>query len=1237
MTSAAAASPMARADLEAHRGRARELGAGVVQAVFRLIKQSTLHASDNQAVVRQIEETAAIVSEYGAKTGMNVSILFAQGSVFVAGQLLKANRTVYEGAIELGATLRKLGLVELTIARDAKAADIQALGQVVADAVRGQPSEYLTRPTPRVLLRPAAEATIERGVTLENLTHEQTIVRTYASAVVVMRRFYEAMSRGNAALPQRIKRVAQSLVELSEGDVPAFLGVTGARNANHDGAGKAINTAILSLAMARQITSDRLVLARLAMAALLFDVGRPRVVGASAQGRPGIQPTLSVQQEEELPVATAVTLLSFGRINETTIGRTVMAFEAHWLRQQASLGPVYDGAFAPTLQARILAIAKTFNDLVTPQPGLEPLGPNESIAQIELTSGDAATRTALRLLVAALGVFPLGALVELSTGEVAEVLSTPTLPSQYARPRVRIVFDEAGGMADIGEVDLAEPSQPGEPSRSIVRVVSLPDAALAETASGARAVSVDRSGPASAVRTAVAPPTSKQTDRAGDRSSVAKPHEERMSDPKNDALKASDAASRHRTQGPSPVPSAPAALAPPGRPDPTATGDFTRTPLVHLLVYMIDQELTGTTVLSVPGVEHCIYFDRGVPSKIKTGTMTATLDRVLLELGLVDETSLYEALAEVAKYGGLLGRALVMKGRMDNPALLRALKVQLVRKLSAMFELPDTTTYAYYQGANLIATYGGPELTPAEPLSIIMMGIRARAHDPRIDAMLTRLTGRPLGIHPQADLRRFGFEKVELAVVDVLRAQRMSLEQLVQAGVAQERAIRLVIYALAITRCLDLGVPGRPPILASASASVPEPRPSSSVTVSSTHPSVAQPAVPPAPASVGQPAATPAPPGVARATSAPAPASIAQPAATPAPPGVARATSAPAPASVAQPAAPPPPPPSANAWPAPAASARPVVSSPVAVARPVAATPSAAPSPASAPRPLPAASGAAAPPSATAVPAAPSVPGDRRAEIVDRHAKIDKLDHFQILGIAQDATPAQIQSAYFGLAKSWHPDRLPSDLADLKPQVSKVFARVSDAYQVLNDEKTRTAYVKEVKAGGGTPESQEKLSRAVEAAFEFQKAEIFLKKNELQNAENSLRAAVTGDPEQPEYLALLVWVRAQRRGEPPALAPGQSTSFYDDLIETLDAILKKEPRYERALFYRATLLKRAGRLDGALRDFRLSAEINPKNVDSVREVRLASMRNKQGGADAPPSSQRATEPTSSMFGKLFKK
>src|SRR6185369_150003 len=138
-------------------------------------------------------------------------------------------------------------------------------------------------------------------------------------------------------------------------------------------------------------------------------------------------------------------------------------------------------------------------------------------------------------------------------------------------------------------------------------------------------------------------------------------------------------------------------------------------------------------------------------------------------------------------------------------------------------------------------------------------------------------------------------------------------------------------------------------------------------------------------------------------------------------------------------------------------------------------------------------------------------------------------------------------------------------------------------------------YLKSLDAPSNTARNaaeEEQVVRAVNAVLEFQKADALLKKNDIAGAERHIRLASDADPGQPEYMTLLAWITALRRGEPKGLPQGAVSSHYDDLIQMLDEVLRGDPQYERALFYRGTLLKRAGKNDKALRDFRLAAEIN---------------------------------------------
>ncbi|KAL4103511.1 hypothetical protein QTP88_018877 [Uroleucon formosanum] len=65
----------------------------------------------------------------------------------------------------------------------------------------------------------------------------------------------------------------------------------------------------------------------------------------------------------------------------------------------------------------------------------------------------------------------------------------------------------------------------------------------------------------------------------------------------------------------------------------------------------------------------------------------------------------------------------------------------------------------------------------------------------------------------------------------------------------------------------------------------------------------------------------------------------------------------------------------------------------------------------------------------------------------------NKKDFYNILGVPKNASQKEIKKAYYQLAKKFHPDTNKGD-----PSASKKFQEVSEAYEVLGDEKKRSTY-----------------------------------------------------------------------------------------------------------------------------------------------------------------------------------
>jgi curved DNA-binding protein CbpA len=263
-----------------------------------------------------------------------------------------------------------------------------------------------------------------------------------------------------------------------------------------------------------------------------------------------------------------------------------------------------------------------------------------------------------------------------------------------------------------------------------------------------------------------------------------------------------------------------------------------------------------------------------------------------------------------------------------------------------------------------------------------------------------------------------------------------------------------------------------------------------------------------------------------------------------------------------------------------------------------------------------------------------------RAEL---EALVSRLDgtHYEVLGVAQDSTVGIIQNAFFALAKKWHPDRLKPEVADLREQATRVFARVSQASQVLTDAAARHAYDQSL-TGGDTAEEAEQVQRVLKATNAFQKAEVLLKRGNLALAEKEALVAYENDPSQADHIALYAWIQSQK----------PSADLTDAALQ-LERAVKAEPNNVRVRWYRGQLLKRLGRNREAVQDFRFIIERDPRHTDAQREVRLYAMRRgnrppsdppvtpgaSAGASDSqnPPRKSNPPPAKPGLFNKLFKK
>lgn len=439
----------------------RDKGSEVLLAMFRLAKNALVHAIDNDAVTKTAAQTHRIVTDFGATVGGYVSITFVEGTIFVCGQLLRASRMIYESATEFGRLLARCGASEITLTADVTIDDLLKFATELSIAARDpeQRGRLLAAEISNMTVR-QVDSTLQRDDE-GSLPIEEQILRLYATALVVMRRYYDKLARGRMVMPHKVKRIAQRIVSLSDSNEGALLAMTTMANAHRDDAGRAVQSAILSVVITRRLTDNRVILAQIAMSALLADSGRVRLTGAGAERLTA----LTEDAEATIPQITSAIAISTGGVNVQSALRTVTMFETTFTEHERALGPVYKRLMSPTVQSRVLRVVRALLELLAPRDTSRPMSPLDALAKISKMPN--IDPIAYKLLVAAIGVMPVGSVIEFDSGEWGIVIGPSSNPMAISLPRIKLLTDRSGQpFPTPKEIDLGRP----EPGRTFPRI-----------------------------------------------------------------------------------------------------------------------------------------------------------------------------------------------------------------------------------------------------------------------------------------------------------------------------------------------------------------------------------------------------------------------------------------------------------------------------------------------------------------------------------------------------------------------------------------------------------------------------------------------------------------------------------------------------------------------------------------------------------------------------------------------
>ena len=215
-------------------------------------------------------------------------------------------------------------------------------------------------------------------------------------------------------------------------------------------------------------------------------------------------------------------------------------------------------------------------------------------------------------------------------------------------------------------------------------------------------------------------------------------------------------------------------------------------------------------------------------------------------------------------------------------------------------------------------------------------------------------------------------------------------------------------------------------------------------------------------------------------------------------------------------------------------------------------------------------------------------------QLTELLAMMKTQNHFEVLSLKDNADGGAVKTAYFKLARLYHPDTVPPNAPEQVAKLkAEIFGRVGDANRMLSDDKTRAEYLEEVK--GGNAGEKVDIAQILAAEEKFQKGQILVKARKFPEAVKMLDEAIKAADE-AEYYA---WRGYAKFFTFPDKKLGQAEAMRD-----LNVCLKRNDKIADLWYFLGYIAKLLGDNAAAKKHFQKCVQLRPEHIDAQRELRM---------------------------------
>ena len=410
-------------------------------ANYVFVKSALVFELNNSALHNACERIADVVNKIRVELD-GASIEFLADGVYVNRDLVKLDAGGFEQGEYLFHIWKALGVGAIETTNTTTSENWLALAAELKRYLGGQGEDEL------VQVKLANLKLIELSAMAGNedltVTDRFRALRAHSITAVAIGELIDQARTGGRLKVVTVKRPVQEMISVCNSCASLMLALVHMKRNKVEVQHHLANTAVLVICAARHLGLSRTELSELAIQAALHGLGRAFTAGADRGG--------ADDREYEFAMESVCKLARTPSVDTRALGRVVVANE---IRRWASAERDDVYPFSIATPSRLIAVAHAYDLLTTPKPDHPALLPDEALRVIIAEAGRRYDETAVRLLVNELGVYPVGSMVALSSGESAIVVEAPHDSAGPERPRVKIVRDAGGNVVDGAILDLA--------------------------------------------------------------------------------------------------------------------------------------------------------------------------------------------------------------------------------------------------------------------------------------------------------------------------------------------------------------------------------------------------------------------------------------------------------------------------------------------------------------------------------------------------------------------------------------------------------------------------------------------------------------------------------------------------------------------------------------------------------------------------------------------------------------